>query len=243
MAHWWRRALHLSVDQGAPVSIPKETVIAWISAVVQAFCGPADPGALIRIAQRESALTPDAWGDKKYGPAVYEKKRADLEASGNPWANDPSRWGGSFGLYQMMPAYFVRLWNPQSDPFILFDPRVATVCAGRLWNKAVAAGARDFVEVRIYWAFGSLQHRQGSEEYNKRLDKWSEVDGVMNPPVSRFNYSGFGTGPQPDQVTRLNAITGGGGGGGGTVSKTTNILPFVAAAGLAYWAWKRGKSA
>lgn len=222
------------------MSIPKETVIAWISAVVQAFCGPTDPSALIRIAQRESALTPDAWGDKKYGPGVYQKKRDDLIASGNPWADDPSRWGGSFGLYQMMPAYFLRLWNPKSDPFVLFDPRIATVCAGRLWNRAVQAGARDFVEVRIFWAFGSLQHRQGSAEYNKRLDKWSEVDGVMNPPVSHFDYSGFGTGPQADQIERLNAI---GGNGGGSASKTSNILPFVAAAGLAYLAWKKGKSA
>jgi hypothetical protein len=211
-----------------------------IAAIVAVFCGTsADPGALIRIAQRESALKPTAWGDKKYGPGVYAKKRDDLIASGNPWATDPSRWGGSFGLFQMMPAYFLRLWDAKADPFIMFDPRVSTVIAGRLWNRAVQAGARDFVEVRIFWAFGSLQHRQGSEEYNKRLDKWSVVDGVMNPPVSRFNYAGFGTGPTADQIAKVNLVR--------TNSTqpqvkvaTSNLMPVVVIGGLAYLAYKKG---
>jgi len=213
---------------------------AIITAIVQVFCGNANPDALIRIAERESRLTPNVIGDKTRGAKAYDKMRDALVASGNPWADIRSRWLGSFGLFQFMPAFYIGLWDKLADPHIFFDPRIATVCAGRLWNRAVAAGAQDFIEVRIFWAFGALKHRKGSSEYNKRFDKWSVVGGVMNPPVSAFNYAGFGTGPQSNQVSQVNRVP-------LTVQpkpqqSSLTWLP-VAAAGLLAYAWQKRAAA
>lgn len=178
---------------------PQEAILATVAA-----WGGRNPAALMAIAKRESAFVATARGDKEAAPRAYLRVVDTLRKMGNPWADDPSRWDASFGLYQMMPAYYARLWDPKADPHVLFDPRIATVVAARLWNKAVAAGATDFVRVRLYWANPSLINvGETSDEYQRRLDKYSIVDGQMNPPVSRFDYSSFGVGPQPGQEERL----------------------------------------
>lgn len=174
-----------------------------IAATVAAW-GGGDPAALIRIAERESRLTPTARGDATAAPKAYERERDVLRAAGNPWADDPSRWSHSFGLYQMMPAYHARKWSPLADPHVLFDPRIATVVAGRLWNRAIKAGADDFVRVRLFWANPSWVNIPSDDpRYQDRLDKWSIVNGQLNPPVRYFDYSSFGTGPQEGQEQRL----------------------------------------
>lgn len=180
---------------------PKEAIIATVAA-----WGAGDPAALIRIAERESRLNPTARGDLEAAPRAYERVRDNLQKMGNPWANDPSRWDASMGLFQMMPAYYARLWSPTADPHVLYDPRIATVIAGRLWNRAVKAGADDFVSVRLFWANPNwVRVPDDDERYISRLnDKWSIVDGEVNPSVIRFRgYSAFGTGPQEDQEERL----------------------------------------
>lgn len=207
------------------------TITEIIASTVAAFCGSeANPDALITIANRESRLTPTAVGDRERGAKAYEREHAELVAMGNPYANDPGRWAGSFGLYQLMPAYYARLWDPKADPGVLFDPRIATVVAGRLWNRAVAKGATNFVEVRLVWAGGSIFARPGDPEYDKRLDKWSVVDGEMNPSVRKFAYQGFGTKMQPDQWQRL---------GSHAVSGLT-LFPLLMLGALGYWAYKKG---
>lgn len=174
-----------------------------IAATVAAW-GGGDPSALIRIAERESRLVPTARGDKDAAPRAYDRVRNDLVAAGNAWANTPGRWSHSFGLYQLMPAYYARLWDPKADPHVLFDPRVATVVAGRLWNRAVRAGATDFVRVRLFWANPSWVNIPSDDpRYMERLDRWSIVDGQMNPRVDRFDYRAFGVGPQSGQSQRL----------------------------------------
>lgn len=169
-----------------------------IIATVQRYAPGANPAALIRIAERESGLNPQAIGDEAIAARVYEKQRERIRKDGNPWADDPSRWGGSFGLFQLMAPYMFRIWNPKADPYDLFKPEVATITAARLWNRAVKAGARDFAQVRLYWGYGprGLEYGPGSKEYDERAaNKWSLVEGIQNPPVSRYNYSAFGTGP------------------------------------------------
>lgn len=180
-----------------------------IIATVARFAPGADPAALIRIAERESRLVPTAIGDKTIAFSVYEEQRDALRKMGNPWADVPSRWEGSFGLYQLMAPYMARIWDPKGDPMLLFRPDVATVVAGRLWNRAVALGAKNFVDVRMVWAYGGkrgLEFPKDSEEYQRRLnDKWSVVDGVRNPPVSWFRYDGFGREKTPGQEAKLNS--------------------------------------
>jgi Transglycosylase SLT domain len=182
----------------------RETVANW---------GAGDPAALVRIAQRESGLNPYAVGDKGIGGKAFAKRQDFFRREGNPFADDAPRWDGSFGLYQMMPAYFLPLWDAKADPYSLFDPFVATVVAGRLWNKATRAGADSFVRVRLFWANPSLVDSPAdSEAYQKRLDKWSTVAGRLNPPASAFDYSAFGIGPQAGQdelIEQARAAVGG----------------------------------
>lgn len=174
---------------------------------VQRWAPGADPGALLRIAERESRFSPTAIGDKTIAPGVFLAQQERIRSEGNPWSETPERWGGSFGLYQMMAPYMVRIWDPKADPYLLFRPDIATVTAGRLWNRAVKLGAKDFVDVRMVWAYGGsrgLEFSKDSPEYQKRLnDKWSVVDGVRNPPVTKFNYAGFGMVPFAGQYDRL----------------------------------------
>lgn len=209
---------------------PKEAIAATV-----ASWGGRNPAALIRIAERESRLTPTARGDAAYAPAAYERVRDDLRKMGNPWADDPSRWSHSFGLYQMMPAYYARLWSPTADPHVLFDPRIATVVAARLWNRALQKGATDFVRVRLFWANPSWVNIPSDDSrYQDRLDKWSIVDGQLNPPVRYFDYSAFGTGPQQGQESRLPADSGlppASGGGMG-------ILQMLSLGWLGFRLWK-----
>lgn len=188
--------------------------------------------ALIRIAERESRLHADAVGDKKIGASVWEGQQDRLRADGNPWADRPDRWVGSTGLYQLMSPYYLRLWDPKADPHVLFDPYVATVTAARLWNRAVQAGAKNFVEVRLFWGYGpsGLQYGPDSEPYKKRMQsKWSVVDGRLNPPVSMYDYSAFGTGPQAGQEQRIADVRGGKvppSGGGSLIAKL--LVGFLA---------------
>lgn len=207
-----------------PQEAIEATVAAW---------GAGNPAALIRIAERESRLIPTARGDANDAPIAYEGQRDKLRAMGNPWADDPSRWSHSFGLYQLMPAYQARKWTPKADPHVLFDPRIATVVAARLWNKGIAAGADDFVRMRLWWANPNLVGIPSSDErYQSRLDKWSIVDGQLNPPTSYYDYSAFGTGPQPGQESRLP-------GAAAELPAPTNWLKVISYGWLAYKLWRK----
>lgn len=172
-----------------------ETVRRWTG-------GRGNPAALIAIARRESGLNPRAVGDVQAAARAYERTRDRLRNEGNPWADEPGRWAGSFGLFQLMPAYWLRLSDPKADPHSLFNPEVATIVAARMWNRAVKAGARDFVGVRLYWANPSwVRFQPGDVEYDKRLDRHAIVDGEMNPPAYAYDYSAFGVGPSENAST------------------------------------------
>lgn len=215
-----------------------------IARTVETWAPGADPGALLRIAQRESAFIPTAIGDSGPGSAgerAYARMRDRLVNSGNPWAEDASRWSGSFGLYQMMPAYFIGLWDVQADPYVMFDPVIATAIAGRYWNRGVRAGATDFVRMRLFWANPSwVSKSEYDPEYKKRLSsKLSEVDGVINPPTARYRYDAFGVGPQSDQAQMAARARG----GATTPTRPTSDLSlplFALAAWSVFKAWKNG---
>lgn len=163
-----------------------------IRATVQRYSSAGSAGAemLIRIAERESGLTPTAVGDREIARKVWLRDQEKIRAEGNPWWADGERWAGSFGLYQLMAPYMVRYWDPRADPYVLFDPVVSTIVAMRLANRAWELGARDFVSARIIWAYGPdglRRHPPGSEQWQRRYeDKWSVVSGERNPPLPRF---------------------------------------------------------
>lgn len=208
-----------------------DTVAAW---------GAHNPDALIRTAERESYMTPTAIGDHKGGPQAFERTRDRIRGEGNPWSERPERCAGSFGLFQMMPAYHLRLWDPQGDPYLLFDPYVSTVIAGRLWNRGVNAGATDFVRMRLWWKYPSWVNKPvESPEYQERLaSKFSVVDGVRNPPTRIFDYRPFGTGPQKDQLALLAKARG----NRATTSPATSF-PWLTVASIAYAIWKAHRNA
>jgi hypothetical protein len=207
---------------------PQEAIAATVAA-----WGDGNPAALIRIAERESRLTPTAKGDAGSAPESYEREQDALRKMGNPWANDASKWDHSIGLYQMMPANHARLWDPRADPDVLFDPRIATVVAARLWNRGVARGADDFVRMRLWWGAPKyLNVPSSDEQYQKRLNKWSIVEGVLNPRTDYFDYSAFGTGPQEGQQARLP-------GAAVELPAPTNWLKIISYSWLAYKLWKK----
>jgi len=172
--------------------------------------GAGDPSALIRFSERESRLTPNATGDLKKGGEAYDNAFDEIVKWGNPWAYDRYRWAGSFGLFQMMPAYHLKRWQKNADPHVLYAPRLATVIAARYWNLGVQRGARDFIDMRLWWANPNFlaykktnPARYASERAERMNSQWSIIDGEFNPPLSRYDYSAFGTGPQPDQLEKL----------------------------------------
>lgn len=197
----------------------KEEVISAIASTVNAFAPGGDPAGLMSIADRESAFKPGAIGDKGIAPGVYEKERAELRAMGNPYADQPELWGGSFGLYQLMAPYWARVWDPKANPQILFSPWVATVTAMRIWNKAVKAGAKNIVQVRLYWGYGPKgikNYPEGTKQYDermasekKRFAKLGYSPAYAMKPASSFGYGPAGTGPSVKQAAVVKSIMNG----------------------------------
>lgn len=202
----------------------KDEVIAIISATAEAFAPGSDPSALLSIAKRESAFNPTAMGDS----------------------------GTSYGLYQLKPQYMLKLWNSSASPTILLDPRVATVIAMRLWNRAVRLGASNPIEVRLVWAFGpkGLQHKPGSEQYEKRraterarFASLGYPAGWAERSVVTFGYGPAGTDPTSSQDAQLSSLLGNSSGSQMTEQASSIGLPLLVAVvmfgGLAIWKTKK----
>lgn len=169
-------------------------------------------------AKRESAFNHRAIGDTKdsLGPAAFRKKQRSLKKWGNPWADRPELWGGSYGLFQLMAPYQVEKWSKRAHPYVLFHPVVATVVASRLFNKAVKLGARNLVDVRMVWGFGpkGLKIPKTDERYlkrvsstKKRLRSMGYPEELAMAPTANWGLEAFGTGEQPDQLEKFVAIS------------------------------------
>lgn len=216
-----------------------------IIATVAAWCGPdANPAPLLSIASRESNFNADAIGDVEIAKRVFERVQPKLLESRHPFANVPERWAGSFGLFQMMAPYHAQGWSKNADPHLLFDPHIATVVAGRLWNRAIALGARTPMDVRMVWAFGpdGLKIPKSDERYTSRLSKERarlqslgfDAD-LATAPATSMGYSGFGQLPQPGQDGKLRRAKGQGqsqdqtpGASGGGLAKSLMFVAIIA---------------
>lgn len=93
------------------------------------------PQAALLWADLESALNPNAIGDKKWATRNPDKYRRFVlereEYQDNPWRDVPERWA-SYGLFQLLsPFWVLRTSNPSADPRILLDPELNA----RLWMR------------------------------------------------------------------------------------------------------------
>lgn len=198
------------------MSNDKEKVKQTIADTVEAFAPGADPSALFSIAKRESAFNPEAMGDS----------------------------GKSWGLYQMRPPYYLRLWGG-NDPNVFLDPKIATVIAMRVWNKAVAAGARNPIEVRLFWWLaqsGLKNNPPGSPEYEKRRETETKRFESLGYPGSyatrdarSFGYGPAGFGPAPNDQAILATI------GGASSSSSFSWLRLLSLGLLVWKVLKNGK--
>ncbi len=173
--------------------------------------GHGDPRMLHAIALRESGLRPDALGDQKNGTAAaaYARAKEGIRKAGNPYWDDASAWSASYGLFQLMAPYWTRLADPMAHPSVLLDPGVSTRVAARMVNRAAAAGARDWHDVRMFWAFGpkGLQIPRDDERFASRVNSTRGHLAKLGYPldladrqISAASLSSFGVGPQPSAI-------------------------------------------
>ena len=215
----------------------KEDVIATILATVSAWTGGhGNPGPLLSIAARESGFDPDARGDTgENGAAAKAWGREKPKFHGSTWADDDGRWQASLGLYQLMPANYLPIWDRMADPFVLLDPRVATVVAARALNRARRFGAFTVLDARMIWAFGPhgvlIAHndtryisRLASER--ARMRKLGLDPALATASLDSLGLDAFGTGPQEGQEGRVESI-------GGAVQPQKSGSPTLALAVLA----------
>jgi hypothetical protein len=200
----------MNARQLAVANLIRSVVAAWTGGV-----GNADP--LISFAMRESGLTPTAVGDVENGEAAksWKRNKAKFVKAANPWAHQDSLWEASLGLYQHMPSNWINFWDLRADPRVFFDPIVSTIVAARMWNRAVSLGAKNVIDVRMYWAFGpqGLKRPKDGPQYQSRIaserSRWKKL-GLSGDPATvsaaSFRLGAFGTGPQADQNARVAAL-------------------------------------
>jgi hypothetical protein len=160
--------------------------------------GTGNPDPLVSIAKRESGFNHLAIGDREIAAKVFERDKDKIEAKGSPWTADPDAWAGSFGLFQLMAPYEVQRWRADAHPSVLFHPVISTILAMRKWNRAIALGARNAVDVRMVWAFGGdgLEIPHDDERYTSRVaserKRWRELKLSGDPldPVRPFEGAG-----------------------------------------------------
>lgn len=176
---------------------PNELAIRLVVAIVTSGTGNPEP--LISIAQRESNFSHTAIGDVEIAAQVFERDREKLARNGSPWTDDPDAWAGSFGLFQLMAPYETQRWRADAHPSVLFHPVISTILAMRKWNRALALGARNAVDVRMVWAYGGdgLDIPHDDERYTSRVTserkRWRKL-GLSGDPLDPVEpYAGAGT--------------------------------------------------
>jgi hypothetical protein len=176
---------------------PNELAIRITVAVVTGGTGNPDP--LVSIAKRESAFNHLAIGDETIAAEVFERDREKIRENGSPWTDDPDAWAGSFGLFQLMAPYETQRWRADAHPSVLFHPVIATILAMRKWNRAIALGAQNAVDVRMVWAFGGdgLDIAKTDERYTSRVaserKRWRDL-GLSGDPLDEVRpFANAGT--------------------------------------------------
>ncbi len=183
-----------------------------IAATCKAWAPGSDPRGLITIAWRESRWNHLAEGDAAAAARAFERSKGKWSA--NPYVGSPGLWAASRGLFQLMTAYHLQRWDRMAHPWALYHPVVATVPAARLWNRAAQLGAKNYLDARIVWAYGSLKHKPGDPQYEKRvkttrarLAALGYPESLATKPIAAFGLSPFGRGTQPGQEGKLAAIS------------------------------------
>lgn len=177
--------------------------------------GAADWRILGSIAQRESNFVPTATGDVAIAKTVWERLKPTFVEKRNPYTNLDADFSASRGLYQMMVPYHLPKWSWRAHPLALNHPVVATVMAGRLVHAILKAGARNAVDVRMVWAYGTdgLQIPRTDERYISRLEseenrmqKLGWPRELATSPLQAYNWRAFGLGEERGQDAKALAL-------------------------------------
>lgn len=163
------------------------------------------------FADRESGLNhraiaqhpADAAGARK----AWQRNGPKFVEHGNPYVDQLHEglggWYNSYGLFQFMAPNHVMRWSWTASPWVLAHPVIATVIAGRLFNRAAQLGAEDLCDVHQLWATGSVKHTDDyakrCEATKERLRKLGYSPNLATQPLARWGMQGFGSGPAAGQ--------------------------------------------
>lgn len=179
---------------------------------VDVFSPGGDHRGLHTIAKRESNLNHFVESthpsDREGAIRAFARNRSKFLAEGNPWLDQPELWYLSLGLYQLMIPNHLARWDSVAHPDVLRHPVVATVAAGRLWNRAIKKGAKNLCDLRSFWARGNLttkdpRYAERCASVRKRLKSLGYPDSFAERSLESFGLQGFGTATTEDQYEKL----------------------------------------
>lgn len=186
-----------------------------INNTVQAFSPGGDPRWMFAFARRESNFAhaarakseADAAGARK----AWKRQKPHYAGHGNPHIEEmENEWLTSWGLYQLMMPYHLQRWSWTAHPAALLNPIVATVIAGRLFNRGKQLGAKNIVDIRQMWATGSPKRTESWEgrkaSLQKRFAQMGFPSDAWDWPLGRWGMDGFGLGEQPDQLGKYQSL-------------------------------------
>ncbi len=183
-----------------------------IRQTVDVFSPGGDHRGLHTIAKRESNL--NHWvesthpSDREGAIRAFARNRSKFLAEGNPWLDQPELWYLSLGLFQLMVPNHLARWDSVAHPDVLRHPVVATVAAGRLWNRAIQRGAKNLCDMRSLWARGNLttkdpRYAERCASVRKRLKSLGYPESLADRSLESFGLQGFGTATTEDQYEKL----------------------------------------
>lgn len=126
----------------------------------------------------------------------------------NPTYTDPERWvTGGLGLFGMIPAYNVWLYDRDAPPEVLCDPEAAVLVALRKINRAIVLyKAKTWVDVNNVFGVGKMDPRPKYEAmFSRRLiTSRRKRQGLRVPlPMSKPIYTpSVGTQPKDHKWTK-----------------------------------------
>jgi hypothetical protein len=170
---------------------------------------------MISVAKRESnfnhLVRAKSEADAKGARRAWERnKQKYVDAGSKHIAEIEQTWLTSWGLYQLMMSNHLQRWGHTAHPRVLTNPIVATVIAGRLFNRAVARGAKNLCDVRQLWATGNLSKGPKYEERcaseKARFKALGYPVSLVTMPIRNWGMAGFGTAPQSSDLVKYQAV-------------------------------------
>jgi hypothetical protein len=149
-------------------------------------------------------------GDVRGATKALQRNR-DRLFSGNPYLDDESLWLVGRGPYGHTVPYHLHRWDPLASPMAMHSPWVAAVIALRAAASIVRSGAPTWAHVNQAWATGRWGiktdvARERRERLRARLASMNLPAELADERPDLGSSGGWGRGPTPDQVARLEAV-------------------------------------